>query len=163
MERRIVRATVDDKANILSLYQTMLYGPADWNENYPSEETIDFDLSRDALYVMKDEAGAILAAISIDEDEEVANLDCWSKETMPCRELARLGVREDVQNQGIAKEMMRYMFGVLKEQGNKGVHILVKTEHVVALAAYEKLGFQTVGSCRLFEKDFVCMERGLDS
>lgn len=158
MKRTIILATEADKENILKLYQTMLYGPADWNEHYPSEETIAFDLSRDALYIMKDEMGEILAAISIDEDEEVAKLPCWGEETMPCRELARLCVREDVQNQGIGKEMMRHMFGVLKEMGNKGVHILVKTGHVVALGAYEKLGFQVVGSCQLYEKDFVCME-----
>lgn len=162
MERIIVHATETDKEKVLSLYRTMLYGPAAWNENYPSEETIDFDLSRDALYVMKNETGEILAAISIDEDEEVTNLPCWSEETMPCRELARLCVREDMQNQGIGKAMMRHMFQVLKEQGNKGVHILVKTGHVVALDAYEKLGFQIVGSCQLFEKDFVCMEMIID-
>lgn len=70
-------------------------------------------------------------------------------------------VREDMQNQGIAKEMMRYAFDALKEQGKKGVHILVRKGHAGAIACYTALGFQQVGGCSLFEKEFICMEREL--
>lgn len=158
MNRIILRATIEDKEEILRLYRTMLYGAAAWNEHYPSEETIDFDLSRNALFVMKNESNEIIATISIDQDEAVEQLNCWSEETMPNAELSRLCVRKDMQGQGIAKEMMKYVFEILKEEGKKGVHILVKTGHEVALASYTKLGFQMVGECNLFEKDFVCME-----
>ncbi len=65
---RITLAAREDKEEILALYKTMLYGPADWNEYYPNEDTIDFDMSRNALYVMKNELDEIIAAISIDED-----------------------------------------------------------------------------------------------
>lgn len=50
---RIIPAKSEDKDEIFSLYKSMLYGPADWNEYYPNEETIEFDLSRNALYVVK--------------------------------------------------------------------------------------------------------------
>ena len=70
-------------------------------------------------------------------------------------------VREDMQNQGIAKEMMRYAFDALKEQGKKGVHILVRKGHAGAIACYTALVFQQVGECSLFEKEFICMEREL--
>lgn len=155
---RIVTATRDDREEILALYKTMLYGPADWNEYYPNEDTIEFDLSRNALYVMKDDEDRIIAAISIDEDEDVKNLSCWSRELIPSAELARLCVRKDMQNQGIAKKMMRYVFEILKKEGNKGVHILVKTGHEAALSSYRAIGFRMVGECNLFDKDFVCME-----
>ena len=105
---RIITATREDKEEILSLYKTMLYGPADWNEYYPNEDTIEFDLSRNALYVMKNEEDQIIAAISIDEDKDVDMLSCWSRELVPSAEVARLCVRKDMQNQGIAKEMMQY-------------------------------------------------------
>ena len=105
--RRIKRAVEADKEEILALYRTRLYGPADWNEYYPNEETIEFDLSRDALFVMKNDAGELMATISIDEDEEVDSLTVWDENIAPAGELARLCVREDMQNQGIAKEMMR--------------------------------------------------------
>ena len=153
---RITLAASEDKEEILALYKTMLHGPADWNEHYPNEDTIDFDMSRNALYVMKNELGEIIAAISIDEDEEVDKLPCWS--IMPSGELSRLCVRGDMQNHGIAKEMMRYAFNVLKKEGKNGVHILVRTGHSKALSTYAKLGFKTVGECHLFDKDFICME-----
>lgn len=155
---RIVTATRDDREEILALYKTMLYGPADWNEYYPNEDTIEFDLSRNALYVMKADEDRIIAAISIDEDEDVKNLSCWSRELIPSAELARLCVRKDMQNQGIAKKMMRHVFEILKKEGNKGVHILVKTGHEAALSSYRAIGFRMVGECNLFDKDFVCME-----
>lgn len=157
----IKKATEADRNDILKLYRTRLYGPADWNEYYPNEETIEFDLSRDALFVMKNDAGELIATISIDEDEEVDSLTVWDENIAPAGELARLCVREDMQNQGVAKEMMRYAFDALKEQGKKGVHILVRKGHAGAIACYTALGFQQVGECSLFEKEFICMERKL--
>lgn len=153
---RITLAAREDKEEILALYKTMLHGPADWNEHYPNGDTIDFDMSRNALYVMKNDLGEIIAAISIDEDEEVDKLPCWN--IAPSGELSRLCVRSDMQNHGIAKEMMRYAFDVMKKEGKKGVHILVRTGHIKALSTYAKLGFKTVGECHLFDKDFICME-----
>lgn len=155
---RIIPAKREDKGEILALYRTMLYGPADWNENYPDENTIEFDISRNALYVMKNRKEQIIAAISVDEDEAVDKLACWSRELMPGAELSRLCVRKDMQNQGIAKQMIRYVFGILKDEGKIGVHILVKTGHEAALASYGAIGFQVVGECNLFDKDFICME-----
>lgn len=113
----------------------MLYGPADWNEYYPNEDTIKFDISRDALFVMKDENGQLIAAISIDQDEDVDKLPCWNEALLPAGELSRLCVRKDMQCRGISKEMMKYAFQILKKQGKKSVHILVRTGHEVALSA----------------------------
>ena len=110
---------------------------------------------------MKDETGNLIATISIDEDEDVDNLPCWDEKLLPAGELSRLCVRQDLQCRGIGKEMMRYAFEVLKKQGKKGVHILVKTGHEVALSAYSSLGFKQVGECMLFDKTFVCMEMRL--
>ena len=157
----IYTADGSDKEEILALYKTMLNGPADWNEYYPNEDTIEFDLSRNALFVMKNDNGHIIAAISVDEDKDVDKLTCWNKELTPSGEVARLCVRKDMQNSGIAKEMMRYVFDILKKEGKRSVHILVKTGHKAAFAAYGTLGFKTVGECNMFGKDFICMEKEL--
>ena len=94
-------------------------------------------------------------------DKYIRLFTVWDENIAPAGELARLCVREDMQNQGIAKEMMRYAFDALKEQGKKGVHILVRKGHAGAIACYTALGFQQVGECSLFEKEFICMEREL--
>lgn len=124
-------------------------------------DTIEFDLSRDALYVMKNEKNQIIAAISIDLDEAVENLTCWSPALAPGAELARLCVHAEYHNRCISRAMMQHAFDVLRTQGIRSVHILVKTGHTVALHAYETLGFRRVGECFLFEKDYVCMELAL--
>lgn len=93
-----------------------------------------------------------------DRTEAVEQLSCWSRELVPSAEVSRLCVRKDMQKQGIAKEMMKYVFEILKKEGKKGVHILVKTGHEAALSSYSAIGFQVVEECTLFDKDFVCME-----
>lgn len=158
---KIVPAKVTDTEEILSLYRTHLFGPADWDETYPSKDTIAFDLSRNALFVMKNSDGEIIATASIDSDEEVEKLDCWDKNLQPSGEVSRICVRDDMKNNGIAKKMMQFVFDKLKNEGCKSVHILVKTGHIVAMKSYAHLNFKSVGECNLFNKDFICMERTL--
>lgn len=154
----ICLASPADKDKILALYKTMLYGPADWNENYPNEETIEFDMSRNALFVMKNDDDEVIAAISIDKDDEVDSLPYWDKSLAPSGEFSRICVRKDMQNQGIARQMILHVFDVMRKDGKKCAHILVKTGHEAALALYGKLGFKTVGECFMYGKDFICME-----
>lgn len=158
---KIVLAQEKDTDEILNLYRANLYGPADWDENYPSLDTIAFDLSRNSLYVMRNENNEIISAISIDSDEEVENLSCWNKDLTPAIEISRLCVREDMTNNGISKVMMKHLFTKAKNDGCKSIHILVKTGHTVALKSYSKLGFKKVSQCNLFGKDFICMEKAL--
>ena len=76
MEYEIVMAKEEDREEILALYRAQLgrdYCP--WNEEYPSDEAIDWDFSRDALYVMKMDS-RIVAAVSLEEDEDVDALSC---------------------------------------------------------------------------------------
>ena len=67
MDYAIVNATEEDREELLSLYHVQLGRECcPWDEEYPGEESIDWDLSRNALFVMKAE-GKILAAISFEE------------------------------------------------------------------------------------------------
>ena len=160
--RAIVQAEEKDKEEILRLYKTQLgreFCP--WDETYPGEKEIEFDLSRDALFVMKDEKGKIIASISIDEDEAVEKLECWTPELQPGKELSRLAVDPDYQNHGLAREMLQYGMQVLYSQGYKSVHFLVNRHNKKALRSYEALNFQTVGECELYDQPFLCYEKVL--
>ena len=159
MEYEIVKATESDRNEILSLYKMQLgreYCP--WDEGYPSNETIDFDLSRDALFVMKSE-GKIKAAISIEKDEDVEILDCWDKKLIPSGELARLAVHPDEQNKGLARIMLNFGMEELKRRGYTGIHFLVNKLNIKAIRSYEVFGFNIVGECHMFEQDFYCYEK----
>ena len=108
MKYQITSAKEEDRAEIMSLYEAQKGRPyCPWDEDYPSNDTIDFDLSRGALFVLKI-GGRVRAAISIDDDEDVAGLPCWSKDLSPGGELSRLAVFPDEQNKGFARIMLQF-------------------------------------------------------
>lgn len=159
---KIVVATPDEKEEILRLYQSQLgreFCP--WNAYYPGMEEIEYDLSRDSLFVAKDENDHIIAAISIDEDENVEKLPCWTEGLQPSGELSRMAVAIEYQNQGIAREMIQYGMQVLAKRGRKSVHFLVNKNNEKALRSYAHLDFQLVGECDLYEQPFLCYEKAL--
>ena len=76
------RVKREEADTVLKLYRSLLGTPyCVWTEEYPSEKEVEFDLSRDALFCMRDDAGSIAGVISIDDDPNVECLTCWS-ETM---------------------------------------------------------------------------------
>lgn len=46
-----------------------------------------------------------------------------------------------MRNAGIARQMMQYTFEILKSQGMRSVHILVRMGHTAALRSYAHLDF----------------------
>lgn len=155
------QATQEDAKEILILYRAAIGSDGcTWSMDYPSEETIAFDMKRDALFCIKD-GNEIVGAISQDMDEAVEALTCWSPHLKPAGELSRLVVKEGYQNQGIAKELLKGGMNVLKERGYQGVHFLVCKNHNKAINAYKKLEFTRVGECELFGHPFWCYEKML--
>ncbi len=161
MEYEIVMATEEDRNEILALYKAQIgqdYCP--WDEDYPSNEAINWDLSRDALFVLKIN-GSIKAAVSIEEDEEVDRLLCWDKNLSPVGELARVAVLPDEQNKGLGRIMLKFGMDELKRRGFKGIHILVNKYNTKAIRCYAVFGFRVVGECNMYEQEFLCYEREL--
>lgn len=161
MTHNIFKATEEDRGEILALYRAQIgreFCP--WNEDYPSDEEISFDLSRDALFVLKED-GRIRAAISLEEDEDVDSLSCWRDELKPSGSIARVAVLPDEQNRGYGRIMLQYAMDELKRRGYRGVHFLVNKHNVKAIRSYAVFGFDVVGECRMFGQDFLCYEKGL--
>ena len=154
-------ATENDREQILELYQVQKGREfCAWDEDYPSDETISFDLSRDSLFVMK-ENNKIIAAISIEVDEDVDNLDCWDKGIFPGGELARVAVDPSMQGRGIGKQMLEHGMKVLKDRGYKSIHFLVNKYNIKAIKCYASFGFNVVGECFMYDQDFLCYEKPL--
>ena len=157
----ITKARSDDADEILALYGTVLGGPAGWNEEYPCADNVETDIRRGALFVMKNVQGEIIGAISEETEPEVEVFGCWDKNLFPAVGLSRLCVRKDMQNRGLSKKLIGFAFDHFAEKGAKGVHILVRPEHVIALASYKKLGFREAGRGKVYGIDFILMERAL--
>lgn len=156
------KAVWQDKPDILALYR-LLAGTefTTWTLDYPSVETIDYDMSRDALFCLKNESGDIIGVISIDRDEAVEQLSCWSMDLQPSAELSRLGVHPQYQNRGIARLLLTYGMLELKKQGKKSVHFLVCKTNQKAVRSYDRLHFDVVGECSLFGEEWWCYEKNL--
>ena len=160
----IAMAAPADADAVLRLYREQLGRPyCFWTEDYPGPDTIAFDLSRDALFVMKDERGEIIAAISAEEDEDVDRLECWDPSLQPGGEYARLAVSPARQNRGLARKMVSHILSVLNERGFRSVHILVNRDNLPAIRAYAHFGFRLVGECRMYDQHFLCYEKDLET
>lgn len=161
MEYEIIAAAEADRAELLSLYKAQLgreYCP--WSEEYPSHETITFDLARNALFVLKKD-GHIAAAISLDADETVDALPCWDAALTPAGELSRLAVLPAEQGKGLARVMLQFGMEELKRRGCRGVHLLVDKHNVKALRSYAVFGFRTVDERFMYGHDYLCYEKEL--
>ncbi len=157
----IVMASEEDRSEILALYKKQVGREfCAWDEDYPSNETIDFDLSRNALFVLKED-GKIKGAVSLDEDEDVECLPYWDPNLAPEGELARLAVLPEEQGKGIGRILLRFGMEELKRRGRRGIHILVNRHNEKAIRCYAVFGFRTVGECHMFEQDFWCYEKEL--
>ena len=160
MEYRIVTAEPEDAGDVLRLYRAQLGRPyCFWDGDYPGEDTIRADLEREGLFVMKDAAGEIAAAVSIEEDADVDRLDCWTPGLQPGGEFARLCVAPALQNRGLARRMVAHVLGALKARGFKSAHIVVNRENLPAIRTYAHSGFRTAGECFLYRQHFLCCER----
>lgn len=157
----ITAASKEDTKEILTLYKAQLgreYCP--WDEEYPSMETIEWDLSRNALFVLKID-GSIKAAISLEEDEDVENLSNWDTNLLPAGEPARLAVLPEEQNKGIGRIMLQFGMDELKRRGFRGVHFLVNKNNKKAIRCYGVFGFHVAGECRMYGQELLCYEQAL--
>ena len=162
MSENIVLASDGDREQIMNLYKEQIGREfCAWDEDYPSAETIDFDLSRDALFVMKNDRGELIAAISAEEDEDVNRLACWTPSLQPGGEFARLAVTPACQNRGLARIMVSHILQVLKDRGFRSVHILVNRDNLKAIRVYACFGFRTAGECDMYNQHFLCYEKEL--
>lgn len=155
-------ATKDDVEEIIKLYQAAIGSPGcTWSMDYPNEAITMDDLNRNALFCLKNDSGEIIGAVSIDDDKEVERLSCWTNNLQPVAELARLVVREDYQNRGIARQLLLDAMQELAGQGYKSVHFLVSKTNERALRSYAKLHFVNCGEVDLFGEHWWCYEKEL--
>jgi ribosomal protein S18 acetylase RimI-like enzyme len=148
-------ATRDDIPAIVSLYRSLVGTPGcTWDYEYPSLETAEQDCARQELFVLK-KCGSIAAVASAGTFDELSDLP-WKSEN-PC-ELARIGVPQNLQNQGIGTKILRHVMEAVKAKGFDGIRILVGKTNNSALALYEKNGFERRGEVYQFNHDFFCYE-----
>ncbi len=153
-------ATFKDKNQIFELYRKAIGTEGcTWSLDYPNEDILSNDIKNHNLFCMENDEHEVVGAISIDRDEIVDGLKCWNKAAGNMAELARLVVRDDCQNHGMAPELIKNVVKVLKERGYASAHYLVSRHHEKALASYRKLDFECVGESNVLDNEWYCYEK----
>lgn len=159
MEVRLRLATADDESEIMSLYEeSKQIEGCTWDEHYPCKEIFDGDIKRGALFVLEDPKGNMIGCVSSDEDIAVQSLSCWNQEMIPRAEFARVAIKTEYQNRGLASVMIKKTIEELKLRGYKSACYLVSKHNKRALRAYAKLDFKRVGESDLFNQEWYCYE-----
>lgn len=160
MEYRFEEIGESAKSEVMRLYRSAIGSlGCTWSSDYPSEETFYIDINNHNLFGMIDTDDSIIGLVSVDQDEEVDGLECWSKEHGKMGEIARLVVRADCQNKGIARQMINEVIDVLRSREYRSAHYLVSRNHIKAIAAYKKLDFTKVGEAYLYNEHWLCYEK----
>ncbi|MDO5519619.1 MAG: GNAT family N-acetyltransferase [bacterium] len=158
---KIMIAGLEDKDEIMGLYRGMIGTlGCTWSEDYPNEELFEMDVEASNLFCFKNDLDEVIATVSVDQDLEVECLSVW---TLPGKiaELARVAVRSDYQNQGLARDLLTQTMDELKKRNYQGVHFLVSKTNSKALASYKKLNFTLCGTSTLYGEHWLCYEKQL--
>lgn len=159
MEDPVKMAAEKDAEQILRLYRSVMgKDGCTWDLEYPGPEDIQRDIENRSLYVVFHE-GRLIAAAAAGEDEELSDLDCYSKEMKhPC-ELARIAVDQSCQNRGIAKGLLGHIEQDVLRRGFDGIRFLVSKTNPHARAVYDAMGYRCCGECVRYDKDWYCYEK----
>ena len=158
---RFARLGMEHAAKAVALYSSLKGLPGcTWDEGYPNQEIVESDIQHGYLYgaIMGDELLAVGAALP---DEELNHLDCWQIPAQKPCVFSRIGVSLSHQGQGLAGQMVRYMEEEMHLSGYDAVRMLVSPGNEKALHVYRSCGYQECGSTRMYEEDWLCMEKKL--
>ena len=121
-------------------------GVDQWQDGYPSPETVRRDLLRgDGRIVRIDGAAAAYAAFVFDGEPAYAEIDGTWLDQAPYVVLHRLAVAQEVKGQGIATEFMRRTMTLARARGTGSFRIDTNFDNRCMLRLLAKFGFVRCG------------------
>ena len=116
-----------------------------WDENYPSEELILWDIERNGLWGVFDNQTLIAITFMGERCEDGEENFTWKEKFKKRGTFARIGVSPNYQNKGVGTALVDFVLKELKSQGFDGVRILVGSQNTNAIKLYTKFGFVNCG------------------
>lgn len=143
-------AAASDADSILSLYRSLTVCPGcAWDDFYPARENVEDDIRRHALF-MAEIDGKLAGAAAYDYDPEPLAFFDNSFPLGTAAEICRVGVRRDLQGQGIARAMAAHILKKIADSCDTA-YLLVSPNNHSAVRLYQSLGFEHHGEGQLYD------------
>ena len=155
----IRKAKIEEAEEILKIYKSLIgYEGCLWDEYYPNIEIVNKDIKNETLYValIDDE---IVGAAQSGIDEELFNMEFFTKEKKNPRDLSRVAVKKEYQKQGIARKIIAYIEDELRKDGVDYMYLTVGKTNIKAYNLYKTIGYETKGEMIKFDIDLYCQEK----
>lgn len=132
-----------------------------WDELYPVRDDFLNDIQNHQLFVgCIGYQIAVVFALNEDYDEAYMN-GKWKNPEKSFQVIHRLCVHPEFQNQGIAKQTMKYIESQVLSQGNQAVRLDVFSQNPYAVRLYLECGYEKVGTAQWRKGTFYLMEKYL--
>ena len=152
MEFKLELAKLEDIPEIFDLYKSLRNSEGiTWSDEYPSLELLKEDIEGNSLFIVKDN-DIIAAVIFAGVDDHILSVVKWTLKNPV--ELARLAVRSEYQNKGIAHFLFKEMIQYGRDHHYDGFIILVSPINSKAVGLYNRLGFKYNSSFQGFGHDW---------
>lgn len=129
-----------------------------WDDDYPSDELIKYDIDRKGLYGIFEDDNLIAISFAGERCEDGEENFTWKENFKKRGTFARIGVSPKHQNQGIATKLVDFILKKLKEDSFDGVRILVGTNNQNAIRLYDKFGFVNCGQTERYGHEYYLLE-----
>lgn len=129
-----------------------------WDDNYPSDELISYDIERKCLWGVFDNQSLIAITFLGERCEDDEEGFTWKDTFRKRGTFARIGVSPDYQNKGIGTFLVDFIIKELKFQGFDGVRILVGINNINAIKLYSKFGFYNCGTAKRYGHEYYLYE-----
>ena len=167
---RIVRAEERHIAPVWALMRRarqslQAQGIHQWDDAYPTRETVATDVARGTLFVLEEEDGTCIASVALDrlQSPEYASLDWTTAE--PALVVHRLCVEPTAQGRGHARQLMDFAESYASEQGCVSVRLDAYTGNSRSVELYRRRGYRAVGQVHFPRRElpFWCFELNLQA
>lgn len=140
-------------------------GIEQWDDVYPTRETVETDVQRGALYVLEDDERRCVASVALDETqaEEYGSL-AWTGEE-PALVVHRLCVDPEAQGRGHAHRLMEFAELHAARSGYASVRLDAYTGNPRSVELYRRRGYREVGQIHFPRRalPFWCFELIVDA
>ncbi|MBE5746256.1 MAG: GNAT family N-acetyltransferase [Clostridiales bacterium] len=158
--RLLTNENIDEIKNLYADIRNNTYTL--WDENYPSEELIKWDIERKGLWGVFDNETLIAITFMGKRCEDGEENFTWQEKFKKRGTFARIGVSPKYQKKGIATYLVDFVLKKLKSQGYDGVRILVGTQNINAIKLYSKFRFINCGKVDRYGHEYYLLELRLN-